>query len=179
MKRSRLELRRRSVRLHVSRLTRSGTKDPFRRSVSVRAPLSVLVVILLSVQTSLCPVRVLLSNLVSLLFSVPCRRSGAVRCRFSTEKPSSGRNLRRTCGRMRRSSSARSRTRSSGPTSEYETSPGSEEPVHPFIGTLNDKSLTKVAPPTYKQQKQLCSDGTELKTFECPEPADRWPSSIC
>lgn len=58
---------------------------------------------------------------VSLLFVVfqsAAGGSGAERCRFSTEKPSSGRNLRRTCGRTRRFFSVKSHTKSSGHTSK-------------------------------------------------------------
>lgn len=47
--------------------------------------------------------------------------SGAERCRFSTENPSSDRNPQRTCDQTRRCFSVKSHTKSSGPTSKYLT----------------------------------------------------------
>ena len=89
-----------------------------------------------------------------------------LRCRSSTEKPSSVRNLPPTCGRTRRSSSARSHTRSSGATSKCPSSPVSPgrspesrwSPLWLTVGRLANFQTTYREPSLFRVKNQTCAD---------------------
>lgn len=118
----------RAAHFHVGRLSARLTKEPLRSSLLLFTSASVRV--RLGVQFRFrCWVRFVVWKFVCdnrcrwlgfpPFFQSAAGWSGAERCRFSTEKPSSDRKLQRTCDRTRRSSSVKSLTRSSEPTSKW------------------------------------------------------------